>query len=214
MKGANNMAKHLRLTSVITSLLMLAAGIFLLNKPRTSIKMICTAIAVCFLVLAATRLIAYLRLKKENTLGAFGNMVLAIILLVAAILFFVHPFSVTQIIPITLGIIILANGIILIVSGAVYRSFLPKKGLISILIGLLCVGLGWYATTNPFATNLMFMKYVGIAFIISAGSNIINQALAEIGEFRLKRAEANKVKDVAYTTEQNQPEAEQTEQAN
>lgn len=200
------MVKHLRLTSVITSLLMLASGYFLAVNPKTSIKLICTAIAVCFLVLAATRFVTYISLKKESPVAATSNLVLAVILVIAALLFFFHPFSITDIIPIALGIIMLANGIILIVTGAVYRAYLPKHGIISILIGLLSVGLGYYAISNPFATQIMFMRYVGIAFIISGACNLLNEILALIGAQKARKAEEKSVQDVEYTTEPNNDE--------
>lgn len=201
MKGANAMASKLRLTSIITSILMIGAGYILTVNPKTSMKLICTVIAACFLIVAVTRLYAYLKFKNDNKIMAVLNIILAIILLIASLMFFVHPFSVKQIIPIALGIIIIANGLILMVTSVLFRQFLPKSGMISVFLGVLGVFLGWYAATHSFTTTLVYMRYVGITLFVSGAANLINHILAEIGEFRLKRSEAGKAKDVTYTTE-------------
>ena len=108
------MIKEIRLSAIGSFVLMLAAGILLLCKPKLSLQILCYAVAIAFALLAVTRLIAYIRLKKENSGQALLNAVLAIFLFAVALYVLVKWETVAGILPTILGVLVIIDGAALI----------------------------------------------------------------------------------------------------
>ncbi|MBQ6583096.1 MAG: DUF308 domain-containing protein [Mogibacterium sp.] len=173
------MIKELRLSNIAISVIMLAAGIVLLWKPATSLQIICYAIAAVLVLLALTRIVAYIRLKKESTVSALVNALIAVILFIAALFVFLRWQKVAGILPTVLGVLIMVDGVMLIITGIAYHKYMARKGLASLLPGLICVIGGYFAISHSFETQLFLMRFVGGSLIASAVFNLINQVLIE-----------------------------------
>lgn len=182
------MSKDFRLSTILMSAVMLLTGLVFLLKPRLSIRIICYAIAAVFLVFAVTRLIVYLKEKSDNRAKALGSLLIAIASLVVSLIFVLRPHAITQIIPIVLGFIVMVDGIVLIIAGLLYRAFLPRHGLYSFLIGLLCLLLGFLAITHSFDTQILFMQFIGASLAVSAVASLINRIMIEYAERRKEKA--------------------------
>ncbi len=193
------MFKEFRLSALVTTGLMIVLGVLLFAKPMFSIKAICYIIATIFVLFALTRVYAFVQLRKERSGLAVGNIVLSLCSLIVGIFFFIKPMTLAAIIPIVLGILILADGIILLSTGIVFRTFLPKSGLGSILTGLLICVLSFLAITHPFHTQVVLMKFIGATLLICGIISAINHFMVEGAE--VKREEA---KTVNFTTEPNE----------
>lgn len=199
------MVKEFRLSALLTSAIMIVIGCVLCAKPKLSITVVCYAVAAAFLVFAVTRLFGYFRFRHENGSQAIGNLIIAILVTVLAVFFFLRPITIAAIIPVILGLIILADGIVLFVSGLSFHSFLPRRGLMSLLIGVLNIILGCLAITNPFATQVVLMEFIGVSLVISGVTNIISQIMLEHADKKKQDA-----KTVSFTTETDDSSTEDT----
>lgn len=182
------MVKEFRLSAMITSAIMLVIGFVFLLKPALSIKIICYAIAAVFLVFAVSHLIGNFMLKRRTGSGSVWDIIISIITLALAIVFIVRPVTIAQIIPIILGIIVLADGAVMVISWVVYRSFIPKGGIATLLIGLVCIVLGYLAIAHSFGTQVVFMQFIGASLIVAGGSNVFSQFMLEAADRRKKNA--------------------------
>ncbi|MBQ6622228.1 MAG: DUF308 domain-containing protein [Mogibacterium sp.] len=203
------MIKEIRLSAIGSFVLMLAAGILLLCKPKLSLQILCYAVAIAFALLAVTRLIAYIRLKKENSGQALLNAVLAIFLFAVALYVLVKWETVAGILPTILGVLVIIDGAALIFTGIGYNRYLPKKGLSSYILGILCIGLGYFTIAHSFSTQIFFMRFIGATLVLSAIFNAVNQILIERADVR-KRDYAT----VRFDTFENTPEPEVPEEVN
>ena len=111
-----------------------------------------------------------------------------------------RPTTISQIIPIILGLFIIANGLLILGLGVVYRLFLPKHGMVSIIFGLICIILGLLCTLYSFETQFILIQFIGISLVVSGVTGSINNI------FVIKAAnEKSKATDVEFTTEKVSP---------
>lgn len=204
------MVKEFRLSAILTSAIMIIIGCVLCAKPKMSIKVVCYAVAAAFLIFAVTRLFGYLRFRHDSGAKAIGDLVVAIFVTVLAIFFFLRPDTIAQIIPVVLGLIILVDGIVLFISGIAFHSFLPKSGLLSLLIGALNIILGCLAITNVFTTQVVLMEFIGASLVIAGIANIGNQIMIERADS--KKTAANTVSFTTETTDADGTEGAKTKE--
>lgn len=185
----------IRNNSLLSTFLMLAMGLIFLLDPKMSVKIICTIIAAGFLVFAFSRLFAYFSLKKageKSGLPVKINLAGAIVTAIISVIIFLNPQTLGAFIPIVIGTVIIVQGVIFIGCGVFWNSFLPKRGMASFIIGILNILLGFLAIRYNFATQLLLMRFIGIALVIAAVTNIANGIMV---------TNANKKRDDARTVD-------------
>ena len=173
------MVKEYRISALSVSLIMFVLGLILTIKPVMSVRIICYIIAAGCVALAISRVVASIKMKKSAVGGSTANLLFALIFLGIAAYIAFNPDSFAGIIPVILGVFILVDGAVLILTGITYRDYLPRRGLSSLLFGVLLVFLGGYSILHGFEVQVILMRFLGIALFISGGSNIINQLMLE-----------------------------------
>lgn len=194
------MSKTYKISSTIMSLATVVVGGILLTKPEISLKLICYAVAISILAYSSSKFAEYLTTKNEKGVHPITTLIAAVFSSLLGLFLLIKPTTISQIIPIVLGIFIIANGFLILGLGIVYRLFLPKHGMLSIIFGLICIILGLLATLYSFKTQLILVQFIGISLLISGVTGAINNV------FVVKAAnEKANVTDVDFTTEKVDP---------
>jgi uncharacterized membrane protein HdeD (DUF308 family) len=171
--------KSLRLSAIMSSVIMLILGFALTINPEMSIKMICYGCSAAFIAFGIANLFGYFIKKKANPKGAIFNLVVCIFTVLLGLFIFIRPATVSSIIPIILGLTLIVDGAIVFIIGIKFRKELPKKGLIAILIGLGIIVFGIIIVLYPFESEVLLMTFIGISFILAGITNLINQFIVE-----------------------------------
>ena len=194
------MSKTYKISSTIMSLATVVVGGILLTKPEISLKLICYAVAISILAYSSSKFAEYLTTKNEKGVHPITTLIAAVFSSLLGLFLLTKPTTISQIIPIVLGIFIIANGFLILGLGIVYRLFLPKHGMLSIIFGLICIILGLLATLYSFKTQLILVQFIGISLLISGVTGAIHNV------FVVKAAnEKANVTDVDFTTEKVNP---------
>lgn len=190
------MVKEYRISTLTASAAMLAVGLLLLIKPKTSLIILCFTIAALLFFMALVRLFRFLKTKKENPTASKFNMFSAILLVIIAAYLLIRPDTIARIIPVVLGIIIIANGILMILAGLIYTSWLPNRGIATIILGLISFVLGFYAIRHSFGIQVALMQFIGVALTVTAAFNISNHIMLERAEAKKENATTVKFESV------------------
>ena len=182
------MIKEFRISTLSVSLVMFVLGLILTIKPAMSVRLICYMIAGGLLILSVSRLIAFIKARRSGGPGAAANMTFTVVSVVVAVLIAMNPDALAGVIPVVLGVFIVIDGIILILSGITYREFLPRRGISSFIFGVILLVLGIYSIRHSFSVQVMLMRFLGIALLISGGSNLLNHFMLERADSKKKDA--------------------------
>ncbi|MBK5253277.1 MAG: DUF308 domain-containing protein [Peptostreptococcaceae bacterium] len=182
--------KSLRLSAIMSSVIMLILGFALTTNPEMSIKMICYGCSAAFIAFGITNLFGYFIKKSANPKGAIFNLVVCIFTVLLGLFIFIRPVAVSSIIPIILGLTLVVDGALLFIMGFTFRKELPKKGLIAILIGLGIVVFGAIIVLYPFESEVILITFIGISLIVAGLSNLIHQFIVE---HKLKKLEKESI---------------------
>lgn len=190
------MNKTYKISSTILSLATVAVGAVLLIDPEISLKLICYAVAIAVLAYSSSKFVEYFTTKNERGGRSTLTLISAVFSSLLGLFLMLRPTTISQIIPIILGLFIIANGLLILGLGVVYRLFLPKHGMVSIIFGLICIILGLLCTLYSFETQFILIQFIGISLVVSGVTGSINNI------FVIKAAnEKSKATDVEFTTE-------------
>ncbi len=192
------MNRIMRNSSILTTIILLTLGLVFVIEPKLSLNIISTLIAAGFMVFAFTRLVTFIALKKsdEGKFSSAANLLGAIATAAISVYLFMKPGTISAIIPLIIGITVIAEGVILICCGVFWNAFLPRRGLISIAIGILNIVLGMIILKYNFATQVVLMRFIGIALLVAAITSVSNGFMVTDANKR-----KNEAQSVDFTTE-------------
>lgn len=156
-----------RQNTILTSLLSLILGVFLIRFPDMSGRLFCFALAASALVYAAIQLTRYMRDKKHGYASPYSQF-LGIFLLVIGLCILFFPKLILSFLPLTLGLLLFLTGFAKIpfVIDA-FRMHSPARFpfLLSTLSPLV---LGIIMLMNPFGVTRLVIRFFGISLVINA----------------------------------------------
>ncbi len=156
-----------RQNPILTSLLSLILGIFLIRFPSMSGKLFCLALAASTLTYAAIRLIRYARDKKHGYISPTDQFV-GIFLLIVGLFILFFPRFILSFLPLTLGILLFFAGFTKIpfaIDAFQMRSPARIPFLLSTLTPLV---LGAIMLMNPFGVTQLVIRFFGLSLVINA----------------------------------------------
>lgn len=156
-----------RQNPILTSLLSLILGIFLIRFPGMSGKLFCFALAASALIYAAIRLLRYARDKKQGYVSQ-GDQFLGVFLLIVGLFILFFPRFILSFLPLTLGILLFLAGfskIPFVMDAFQMRSPARIPFLLSTLAPLI---LGGIMLMNPFGVTRLVIRFFGVSLIINA----------------------------------------------
>lgn len=156
-----------RQNPILTSLLSLILGIFLIRFPSMSGKLFCLALAASALTYAAIRLIRYVREKKRGYISPVDQF-LGIFLLIIGLFILFFPHFILSFLPLTLGLLLFLAGFTKIpfaIDAFQMRSPARIPFLLSTLTPLV---LGGIMLMNPFGVTRLVIRFFGLSLVINA----------------------------------------------
>lgn len=156
--------KKLSQISIVTSIVFIVVGIFLIVKPETTLSLISYILGLVILVNGIMNLIRYFSNREKGNLYDFG-FISGIMSVVIAVIFISQPNVVASIIPLILGVWILVNGIVKFQFSMNLRNYQSSNWVRSMIISGFSIVLGLVLILNPFGGAVVITRVIG-AFLI------------------------------------------------
>lgn len=158
-------------TSIITSIVFIALGMFLFLKPETTISTISYIIGIVILLLGAFSVVKHFSDKEQNSFDF--SLVYGILSIIVGIVIIVNPTALAKIITFVLGFWIVINSIIKIQYSLDLKKYNNNAWIPTLVIGLLTLIWGLILVFNPFGGALDITKLIGLFIIIYSILDIV-----------------------------------------
>ena len=168
---------------LIPSILFLLLGIAFMIYPADSMIML-VRITGCFLILLGI-MIFIPTLRDRAMLGFRFGLLLALTIIIAVLgaVLFIKPDAFVKVFWITLGIILILDGI----KNLTFLSVLPFK-FVNIILSVLSIVCGVLILVHPFGTGLASMVLVGAFFAYSGAVGIALSIISNVISKKIKNA--------------------------
>ena len=159
-------------TTLVSSILFIIFGVFLLLKPDLTLTMISRCISLITTFIGIFGLYKYLtREKKEKKLDV--NILYSIVAFVIAIIVFIYPTAISGLIPIVMGIFMIINAFFKIGYLKHLNLSNNKDFGVCVLIFILMILLGIILVFNPLKGALEMFQSLGMLLSFYAVLDII-----------------------------------------
>ncbi len=179
MFGKNNNQSYfnkIKNSYIILAVAYVIFGLFLAIKPAASSTFICMVIGIMCLILSISSLITYFTSGMERyylqlqfigpaLLGVFGLIII------------LNPVVIISILPWVIGIVLFLSGIVKLQDGVTLKQFGYQKWKVVSLFAIVSVFFGILMMINPFGTGLLFIRIVGIFFVLDGCFSIYSSIL-------------------------------------
>lgn len=162
LEFARRCEKNMLFSTVLTLIL----GIVLAYSPEGSIKVITGIIAALFLLIGILQLVDYVKQSKVEKMMSL-SLILGILLSVVGIFLFINLESLANFITTLIGIAILIKSLFKLQFAFNIRD-ISDKWFYNLIVGIVGIVLGTVLLVNPFDSAKMFLRIVGIIFIIGS----------------------------------------------
>lgn len=162
-----NYIKSLKVNDSLSAVVCTLLGIVLLIWPGQSTDLVCMILGVVLAVFGIVQIVLYL-VTREKTMVSHGMMILGIVLAVIGIWIVVKPGTIKQLIPVTIGILIVIHGGHNAAQALDLKKMNYDNWWVALLLSLLTVALGVVLICNPFEVLDMAVRIIG-AFLIYDG---------------------------------------------
>lgn len=156
--------KSTKASYVLTAILSIGFGVVLLINPKITTDAISYALGVILMICAIFHVFLYFKLRNKNGLVVI-NIIVAIITGVIGLWIIANPSSVTYIIPIILGLLIMIEGILDIKMAFELKNVYYHYWWMAIILGGINIGLSILIVFNPFKATASFSVINGVSFI-------------------------------------------------
>ena len=186
---------------LITSLIYLALGIWLVMFPEDSVNIISKVVFGVVLMLIGLYHIWFYMSEDEGA-NVF-NLFTGAILLVLGVFFFQNPLIVTRILPSLLAALLLVDSIWTLKTGLRWKKYERNEWQFFVIVSLVFVTLGIVVFINPFKDMNHTILFAGGCFIGDAVLDFVSMILAFRGNKAIERGEVSvkKVKKNENKTE-------------
>ena len=190
---------------VVFAFIFVVMGICFIAWPQISISVICYGLGTVVLVLGITKIVGFVKNKENNKTFLFQfNLVLGIFLAVVGGLLIIFPKLIMPLIPVIMGIVILADGVQKVKAGFDAKKMGHEKWALIELVALITCVFGISLIINPFDTSNAMIVLLGLSLLIDGVQNLI----VIISTFKLMSTmiPPEQLQDMEYK-EENIPEA-------
>lgn len=162
LEFAKRCEKNMLFSTVITLIL----GIILAYSPEGSIKVITGIIALMFLLIGILQLVDYIKQSKLEKMMSL-SLILGILLTAVGVYLFINLESLANFITTLIGIAILIKSLFKLQYAFNIRD-ISDKWFYNLIVGIVGVLLGILLLANPFHSAALFLRIIGITFIIGS----------------------------------------------
>lgn len=165
--------KKTKISYLAVSCIMIAIGIIMIIFPLTSMDVLCYLVGATALVFGVVKIVNYFskgffRLVFQFDLG------LGIFLSVIGILIIIHPGSLSNLLPIFVGIFWFIDGAMQFQSFAEAQKLKLKNRYLMLVFAVLTCVAGLLLVINPFEGKKALVIMLGISLIIDGAQNLFD----------------------------------------
>lgn len=164
-------AKRCEKNMLFSTIVTLILGIVLAYSPEGSIKVITGIIAILFLLIGVLQLVDYFKQSREEKMMSL-SLILGILLSSIGIFLFVNLESLANFVTILIGIAILIKSLFKL-QFAFNIKDISDKWFYNLIVGLVGILLAILLLANPFHSAALFLRIIGIIFIIGSVIELI-----------------------------------------
>lgn len=162
--------------TLIIALCFILLGCFMLMQPDKTIAFFSYIIGAFILVLAVFAFYRHVRLQRMLTFELFYGIICS----VGAILIFLNQSIVETLIPIVLGIVMIANSVFKLRYIFMLQQSKVNRWYISLILSLAKIALGILIMINPFATMITLTQFIGIVVLLFALCDVIDLVFIKV----------------------------------
>lgn len=161
--------RSIRSSMILTAVGCLALGIALLLFPDMFLKIACYVIGALLIAWGVLGVLGCLR----DHVARVGTILISVIAAGTGIFVISQPKTISSILPIVVGLILLIDGIVNVRHGIGLRRFGDPSGTSVLVLGIITVVFGAVILMNPYSTVELTFRLIGIALVYSGLSDLI-----------------------------------------
>lgn len=159
-------AKRCEKNMLFSTIVTLILGIVLTYSPEGSIKVITGIIAVLFILIGVLQLIDYVKQSKAEKMMSL-SLILGILLTAIGVFLFINLESLASFVTTLIGIAILIKSLFKL-QFAFNIKDISDKWFYNLIVGIVGVLLSILILANPFHSASLFLRIIGIIFIVGS----------------------------------------------
>lgn len=173
--------QDMKQNNLINAVIMVVLGLVLVIWPHILGVMLCYLIGGALILMGAIQLIGFLRGERLGFYNKF-NMIMGIVLVLLGIWICTQPRIVLSIVPVVVGIIVLAHGLMDIQYTLDIKRTGNTKWWIALIAAVLTLLIGFMLVFNPFTAYEITMVLLGIAMLYDGGSDLVLLIFARLAQ--------------------------------
>lgn len=160
--------KAVKADVIFSALMCVALGIVLIVWSEETISIICMVLACGLVVMGAVNIISCL---VKGSMTSVSGMI-GLLLIVLGVWLFMRPEYIAMVIPIVIGVVLIAHGIEDMLLAVETKNGGYEKWWSALLLGIVSILLGAVCIVNAFGIVNLAMKFIGVALIYDGVSDL------------------------------------------
>lgn len=158
---------------IICSLLIIAAGVYIIARPYASAVMFCRIIGAVSLAYGISKILGYFSRDLYNLAFQF-DLALGVFTIIFGLILLLRSARVVTFMPVIIGVFVLVDGVFKLQTAVDAKRFGLSSWWLILLGSLLCAALGLLLIVDPFGGSNVLMTFVGISLAIDGLQNLFN----------------------------------------
>lgn len=161
---------------IVISVAYVIFGLCLAIKPAMSSSLICMVIGILCLIFSVSSLITYFSNPVERYFLQL-SFILPVLLGIFGLIIIIHPGFIISILPLFIGVVLFVSGIVKLQDALTLKKFEYPKWKVILLLSAISIIFGIIMMINPFGTGLLFIRIVGLFFVLDGCSSIYSSIM-------------------------------------
>ena len=158
---------------IICSVLLIAAGIYIMIKPYASAIIFCRVIGAVSLFYGISKILGYFSHDLYNLAFQF-DLALGVFTLIFGLILLLRSARVVAFMPAILGVFVLVDGVFKLQTAVDAKRFGLSNWWLILLGSLICALFWLLLIIDPFSGNSVLMTFVGLSLAIDGLQNLFN----------------------------------------
>lgn len=163
--------------SLITSIVYLVLGVFLVFRPEGTISVFSNIIGIFMMLAGGNSILKYFKTRELEGGFVRFELVYGIISIIAGFILILNPEAVASILPFILGVFFCVSGAVKLQYALDIKQANGQKWMWLLIIALLTIICGIVFILNPFKTAKMITRIIGIFLMIYSILDIVNYCI-------------------------------------
>lgn len=158
-------------TSLITSMLFIAIGLFLFFQPKATISIIAWTIGGIIIISGGLAIARYIR--NKNTTSFNFDLAFGIITIIAGIMVILNPEALASLFPLILGVWIIISSATKLQYAFTLKAINNPSWLSTLIVALIMMAWGILLILNPFKGAIAITQIIGLFIVVYAILDVI-----------------------------------------